>query len=120
RQRAQWNNDSVLPGDHHMRAQAVRWKIARRHLSRRRTHRLRWVMAAAFSLLLLGSGASGAGAYYFVTHLPSADKFHIQYEFQNARIFDSRGDLLYDMADLNKHAGRRMVEPLQGRYDRRP
>ena len=75
-----------------MRVQAVRWKIARRHLNRRRSHRLRWSMAVIFVLLLLVTGASGAGAMYFVSQLPSASTFHIQYAFQNARIYDSRGD----------------------------
>src|SRR4051794_13629853 len=100
-----------------MRVQAVRWKIARRHLNRRRAHRLRWSMAPAFTLLLLLSGASGAAGMYFVAHLPSVSRFHVQYDFQNARIYDSQGDLLYNMADLSKNKGRRVVEPLQGRFD---
>lgn len=101
-----------------MRVQAVRWKIARRHLNRRRSHRLRWSMAVMFVLLLLVTSASGAGAMYFVSQLPSASTFHIQYAFQNARIYDSRGDLLYNMADLAKvKGGLRVVEPLQNRGD---
>jgi membrane peptidoglycan carboxypeptidase len=101
-----------------MRVQAVRWKIARRHLNRRRSHRLRWSLALVFVLLLLLTSASGAGAIYFVSQLPSADAFHIQYGFQNARIYDSRGDLLYNMADLAKvKGGLRIVEPLQARGD---
>lgn len=101
-----------------MRVQAVRWKIARRHLHRRRSHRLRWSLALLFVLLLLVASASGAAAMYFVSQLPSASTFHIQYAFQNARIYDSRGDLLYNMADLAKvKGGLRIVEPLQNRGD---
>ena len=55
---------------------------------------------------------------YFVSQLPSADSFHIHYSFQNARIYDSRGDLLYNMADLARvKGGLRIVEPLQNRGD---
>lgn len=100
-----------------MRAQAVRWKIARRHLNYRRSHRLRWAMATTFALLLLLGGVSGAAAMYFVSQLPSARGFHIRYAFENARIYDSSGHLLFNMADLRKNAGQRVVEPLQGRYD---
>lgn len=101
-----------------MRAQAVRWKIARRHLNQHPSHRLRWATATAFALLSVLIGASGAGAYYFASHLPSVAHFRIHYAFENARIFDSRGDLLYNMADLNKKSGgQRIVVPLQGRYD---
>ncbi len=101
-----------------MRVQSVRWKIARRHLNRPRSHRLRWSLILLFVLLLIVSSASGAGAMYFVSQLPPASNFHIQYAFQNARIYDSRGDLLYNMADLAKvKGGLRIVEPLQARND---
>jgi membrane peptidoglycan carboxypeptidase len=53
-----------------------------------------------------------------VQHLPSVAKFHIHYAFQDAHIYDSRGDLLYNMADLShRNGGRRVVEPLQARRD---
>ena len=99
------------------RVQAMRWKIARRHLYPRRTHRLRWILASTLAVLLLLSGAGGVGAWYWTAHLPSAAHFHIHYSFEDARIYDSRGDLLYNMADLSKRAGRRIVEPLQARND---
>jgi membrane peptidoglycan carboxypeptidase len=54
---------------------------------------------------------------YFVSQLPSIDRFSVQYDFQNARIFDSQGHLLFTMADLGKNGGRRQVEPLQARDD---
>ncbi len=100
-----------------MRVQAVRWKIARRHLNHRRSHRLRWALALILSLMLVLSGATGAAGYYWVSQLPSVNRFHVHYTFQNARIFDARGDLLYNMADLSKTGGRRVVEPLQDQYD---
>jgi membrane peptidoglycan carboxypeptidase len=97
------------------RAQAVRWRIARRHLNRRRSHRLRWALGIALTLLLAVAGGSGIAAAYFLTHLPSADAFHIHYPFQNARIFDSRGGLITSVADPS--GDRRFVEPLQARRD---
>src|SRR5579883_1099537 len=101
-----------------MRVQAVRWKIARRQLHRRQTHRLRWILAGIFAFGLLLSGAGAAAGMYFISQLPPASRFHIHYAFQDARIYDSRGDLLYNMADLSKNRGKREIEPLQGRYDR--
>jgi membrane peptidoglycan carboxypeptidase len=67
--------------------------------------------------MLITSGAAGAAGVYFYGHLPSVDNFRIHYDFQNARIFDSHGDMLYNMADLSKQRGRRIVEPLQARND---
>ncbi|HLI76995.1 MAG TPA: transglycosylase domain-containing protein, partial [Acidobacteriaceae bacterium] len=101
-----------------MRAQPVRWKIARRHLATRRPHRLRWTLVSLFAVsVLLFGAAGGAAAFYITSHTPSVSKFHIHYAFQDARIYDSQGQLLYTLADLGKNGGRRIVEPLQGRYD---
>lgn len=101
-----------------MRAQSMRWKIARRHVTpRRRVHWLRWIILFLLVGLLLTSGATAAAGAYFVSQLPSTSTFHVRYAFQDARIYDSTGQLLYNMADLRKNAGRRIVEPLQGRYD---
>ena len=36
-------------------------------------------------LMLITSGAAGAAGMYFYGHLPSASKFRIHYDFQNAR-----------------------------------
>ncbi|HLJ68228.1 MAG TPA: transglycosylase domain-containing protein [Chloroflexota bacterium] len=104
-----------------MRVQSVRWKIARRHLNQPSPHRLRWIFALVLVLLLLLTGAGGAGAMYFVSRLPSIDRFHVHYTFQDARFYDSQGHLLYQMADLSKRrGGQRIVEPLQDRGDYRP
>jgi len=101
-----------------MRNQAVRWKIARRHINPpRRPRRLRWVLLAAFLLLLLTTGAGAAAGMYFASQLPPASGFRVHYTFQDARIFDARGDLLYNMADLRKKGGQRVVEPLQNLRD---
>lgn len=99
------------------RVQAVRWRIARRHLNGRRSHRLRWTIAVLCSILFMMSGASAAAGLYFASQLPSVTRFHIHYSFQDARIYDVQGELLYDMADLSKHRGSRVVVPLQDRYD---
>jgi membrane peptidoglycan carboxypeptidase len=68
-------------------------------------------------MVLGATGASAAGAAWFVAQLPSTSRFHIHYAFQDARIYDSQGNLLYDMPDLNTNGGLRIVEPLQPRYD---
>lgn len=99
------------------RAQPVRWKIARRHLNQRRSHRLRWSLLLLFLLLLTTTGASGAAGLYFAAHLPPASLFHVHYDFQDARFYDAQGDQLFNMADLSKRAGKRIVEPLQNRGD---
>lgn len=104
-----------MQGDHRVRVQSMRWRIAHRHLNQHRSHRLRWVVVVVVMLALLASGGTGVAAMYFVSHLPSANRFHIRYAFQNARIFDSRGRLLYNMSDPGKNAGGRVVEPLQAR-----
>lgn len=102
-----------------VRAQAVRWKIARRHRTPRRRHWLRWVFLALFLLLLASSGGAAAGGLYFASQLPPASKFHVHYGFQDARIYDSRGELLFDMANLARRTqGYRVVEPLQALHDR--
>lgn len=100
-----------------MRVQSVRWRIAHRHLNQRPRHRLRWMFAALLLLMVITSGAAGAAGVVFYRQLPSTSDFHLRYAFQNARIFDSRGQLLYNMADLSKTRGRRMVVRLQSRKD---
>src|SRR5947209_11366646 len=101
-----------------MRAQTVRWKIARRRLQPRRRHWLRWVILALVLVLLASSGGAAAAGVYFVSQLPSASGFHPHYAFQDARIYDSQGSLLYDMADVRRRSrGYRFVEPLQALGD---
>src|SRR5579872_2195448 len=100
-----------------MRVQSVRWRIARRHLNKERPHRLRWVAAAALAGMIATTTVAAAGGLYFASQLPPASKFHIHFTFQDARIYDARGDLLYNMADLRKNGGQRVVEPLQALGD---
>jgi membrane peptidoglycan carboxypeptidase len=102
------------------RVQPVRWRIARRHLNQKRSHRLRWTLAVLMGIAVATAGGTGGAAMYFMAHLPSIDKFQVKYAFQNARIYDSQGHMLFNMADLSQNAGRRVVEPLQGRYDTQP
>jgi membrane peptidoglycan carboxypeptidase len=100
-----------------MRAQSVRWRIARRQVNQSSTYRLRWILIFFAILVLTFTGASATAAVLFVAQLPPADNFHIRYSFQDARIYDSQHHLLYDMPDLSKNGGRRIVEPLQPRHD---
>jgi membrane peptidoglycan carboxypeptidase len=102
-----------------MRAQAVRWRIARRHLNSSSPHRLRLTLLTVLLLLLGFGGVSTTAAALFVAQIPSTARFHLRYGFQDARVYDSTGDLLADLPDLNPNAGERIVEPLQARSDRR-
>ena len=85
-----------------MRVQSVRWKIARRHLNQQAPHRLRWLLAIAVVVMSAATTAGVAGAAYFVSQLPATNAFQMRYGFQNARIYDSHGRLLYTMAALNQ------------------
>jgi membrane peptidoglycan carboxypeptidase len=67
--------------------------------------------------MLVSSGAAGAAGVYFYKSLPSTAHFKLRYSFQNARFFDAQGHLLYNMADLTKARGRRVVAPLQSLHD---
>ena len=102
-----------------MRAQTIRWKIAKRHLNQRRPHRLRWIIPLVlFLFLIAGAGGAGTAAYLFASQLPPASAFHLHVNFQDARIYDSRGDLLFNMSNLSgQNGGRRIVEPLQALSD---
>jgi membrane peptidoglycan carboxypeptidase len=93
--------------------------MARRHRAPpRRRHWLRWTLLVLVLIALATSGGAAAAGLYFVQHLPSVAAFKIHYAFQDAHIYDSRGDLLYNMADLSKrNGGRRVVEPLQALGD---
>jgi membrane peptidoglycan carboxypeptidase len=102
-----------------MRAQSVRWRIARRHLNPSSPHRLRLALIAALIVLLAFGGAGTTVAALFVAQLPSPSKFSIHYGFQDARIYASDGSLLYDLPDLGPNAGSRTIEPLQSRTDHR-
>ncbi|MGH2448630.1 MAG: transglycosylase domain-containing protein [Chloroflexota bacterium] len=103
-----------------MRAQTVRWKIAHRHIyPRRPPHRLRWAMIIGLlSFVVLTSAGATAAGFYLAGHVPPLDRFHVRYSFEDARIYDSQGHLLYEMPDVAKNHGSRIVEPLQGRYVR--
>jgi membrane peptidoglycan carboxypeptidase len=103
-----------------MYVRSLKWKVARRHINPpHRRRRFLWVFAVLAGILIVSSGVSVAAAMYFVAHLPSISRFHVRYAFQDAHIFDSRGNLLYNMPDLQRNGGRRVVEPLQSRYDYR-
>lgn len=102
-----------------MRAHPAHRRMARRHVhDEARTRWLRWILAVLVILSLMGSGGAAAAGYYFVSQLPPVSSFHPRLGFQDARIYDSQGRLLYDMADLARRTvGYRMVEPLQARGD---
>lgn len=61
---------------------------------------------------MLTSGGSAATILFAGDGLPALKNFQARYQFQNTLIRDSRGAILYNMADLSKTRGRRVVEPL--------
>ena len=61
---------------------------------------------------MLTSGASAGALFFYGENLPTLKDFKARFQFQNTLLTDSQGRLLYDMADLSKKRGRRVVEPL--------
>jgi membrane peptidoglycan carboxypeptidase len=62
---------------------------------------------------MLTSGASAGTLFFYGESLPTLQSFKHRFQFQNTVIRASNGKVLYDMADLSKTRGRRVVEPLQ-------
>jgi membrane peptidoglycan carboxypeptidase len=61
---------------------------------------------------MLTSGASAGAIFFYGQNLPTLKNFKARFQFQNTLIRDSQGNVLYDMADISKHRGRRVVRPL--------
>lgn len=99
--------------------------MASRALRRRSTYRaindhrkdkprplLRFVLVLFVGFMMLTSGASAGTLLFYGDNLPSLKNFKARFEFQNTTILDRFGNKLYDLADLSKSKGRRVVEPL--------
>ena len=99
--------------------------MASRALRRRSTYRainshkkdkprplLRLALVLFVLLTMLTSGASAATLLLYGNSLPSLKNFKARFDFQNTRVLDRQGNKLYDLADLSKGRGRRVVEPL--------
>jgi membrane peptidoglycan carboxypeptidase len=99
--------------------------MASRALRRRSTYRainshkkdkprplLRLALVAFVLITMLTSGASAATLLLYGNNLPSLKNFESRFDFQNTRILDDHGHKLYDLADLSRGRGRRVVEPL--------
>ncbi|MGH2442788.1 MAG: hypothetical protein ACRDFX_06455, partial [Chloroflexota bacterium] len=74
---------------------------------------LRVLLVLFVAVMMLTSGASAATLLFYGQNLPTLKDFKKKFEFQNTRILDASGQKLYDLADLSKSHGRRIVEPLQ-------
>src|SRR5690348_17368167 len=77
--------------------------------------------------LLLINATASAHAYTLSLHdalpiygenLPSLKNFQHRFQFQNTVIRDWNGQKLYDLADLSKSRGKRVVEPLDRKSTR--
>jgi len=99
--------------------------MASRTLRRRATYRalgshqrsrshplLRVVIVVLVGFTMLTSGASAGTLFFYGQNLPTLKSFKARFQFQNSLIRDQTGRVLYDMADLSKQRGRRVVEPL--------
>ena len=73
---------------------------------------LRSIIVLLVGITMFTSGASAATIFFYGNDLPTLKSFKARFQFQNTLIRDSQGHVLYDMADLSKHRGRRVVEPL--------
>lgn len=73
---------------------------------------LRVVLVLFVGFMMLTSGASAGTLLFYGENLPSLQNFKARFEFQNTAILDRFGNKLYDLADLSKSKGRRVVEPL--------
>src|SRR5579862_667294 len=99
--------------------------MASRALRRRSTYRalnghrrdksrpfLRFALVLCVAFMMITSGASAATLLFYGESLPTVKDFKAQFQFQNTRILDRYGRKLYDLADLSKSHGRRVVKPL--------
>src|SRR5690348_7493254 len=99
-----------------MASRALRRRASYRAINshnRTHTHPIWRVFLVIFvGFMMLTSGASAATILFYGQNLPTLKNFKGRFEFQNSLIRDSRGDVLYDMADLSSSRGKRVVEPL--------
>lgn len=99
-----------------MASRALRRRSSYRSLNGHRKDKprpiLRIVLVLFVGFMMLTSGASAATLLFYGENLPSLANFKHRFEFQNTRILDRFGGKLYDLADLSKSRGRRVVEPL--------
>lgn len=63
-------------------------------------------------ITMLTSGASAGVIFFYGNNLPSLKDFKHRFQFENTLIRDWQGRVLYDMANISKNQGRRVVEPL--------
>src|SRR5436305_2022601 len=73
---------------------------------------LRFLVVAFAAMTMIASGASAFAIIFYGESLPAPKDFSKQFQFQNTIIRDWQGHRLYDMADLSKTGGTRVVEPL--------
>ncbi len=73
---------------------------------------LRIILVLVVTFMMLTSGASAATLLFYGESLPTVKDFKGQFQFQNTRILDRYGHVMYNLADLTKSHGRRVVKPL--------
>ncbi|MBV9280311.1 MAG: transglycosylase domain-containing protein [Chloroflexi bacterium] len=99
-----------------MASHTLRRRSSFRATGRRRQNRshpiLRVIVVVLVGLTMFTSGASAGAIFFYGQNLPTIKNFKARFEFQNTIIRDWQGRKLYDMADISKNRGRRVVRPL--------
>lgn len=107
----------MLHNSRGMASRALRRRSTYRSLGRHgksRSHPLlRIVLVVLVGIIMLTSGASAGTIFFYGQNLPTLKNFKQRFEWQNTIIRDYNLQPLYDMADMSKHRGKRVVEPLQ-------
>jgi membrane peptidoglycan carboxypeptidase len=99
-----------------MASRALRRRSSYRAINGHRRERsrpwLRFALVACVAIMMVASGTSAVTLLFYGQSLPTVKDFKAQFQFQNTRILDRNGHVLYNLADLSKSRGRRIVKPL--------
>lgn len=111
--------DATTPGTPYwiaMASRALRRRSTYRALNHHNKHKSRPLLKVAIvtfvALMMLTSGASAGTLFFYGESLPSLRDFTKRFQFENTFIRAADGSILYNLADLSKTRGRRVVEPL--------
>jgi membrane peptidoglycan carboxypeptidase len=99
-----------------MASRTLRRRSSYRALGRHSKHRsrpiLRILVVFVVGFTMLTSGASAGTLFFYGQNLPTLTDFKKRFGYQNTVIRDRYNNVLYDMANVSKGHGSRVVEPL--------